>query len=75
MLIEELMSKYEMRNQLIDRLTDELDHQLRLAKMETPNDVNTIQIDDMKVSNIRLTQEWSLNDKFIEELKKLKTNQ
>ena len=74
MLIEELISKYEMRNQLIDRLTDEIDHQLRLAKKEIPNEVNTTQIDDMKISNMRLTQEWSLNSQFIEELKKIKTN-
>jgi hypothetical protein len=39
-----------------------------------PNNVNTIQIADMKASNDRLTQEWSLNNKFIEDLKKLKTN-
>jgi 6-pyruvoyl-tetrahydropterin synthase len=74
MLIEELISKYEMRNQVIDRLTDEFDHQLRLAKKEMPNNVNTIQIADMKASIDRLTQEWSLNNKFIEDLKKLKTN-
>ncbi len=74
MNIEELISKYEIRNQLIDKLTDEIDNQLRLAKREIPNDVNTTQIDDMKISNIRLTQEWSLNNQFIEELKKLKTN-
>jgi hypothetical protein len=53
MLIEELISKYEMRNQVIDRLTDEFDHQLRLAKKEIPNNVNTIH----KANNMKTVEE------------------
>ena len=59
MEIDELILKYEKRNQLIDRLTDELDYQLRLAKKEKSNDVNTTQINDMEISNMRFNQEWS----------------
>tara|TARA_R110000868_G_scaffold258746_2_gene516388 strand:+ start:3166 stop:3393 length:228 start_codon:yes stop_codon:yes gene_type:complete len=69
---EELILKYEKRNSLIDKMTDDIDYQLRLAKKEGFDEVNTIQINDMKISSIRLTQEWSLNNKFIEDLNKLK---
>ena len=73
MTIDELILKYEKRNQFIDKLTDELDYQLGLVKKEISNKVNTTQINDMEISNMRFNQEWSLNNQFIEELKKLKT--
>ena len=68
---EELILKYKKRNQLIDEMTDEIDHQLRLARKEKPDNVNTVQIKDMEISSIRLTKERSLNSQFIEELKVL----
>jgi len=68
MSIEELILKYETRNELVIKLTDEVDYQLRLAKKEISNKVNTNQIKSMKISNDRLTQELSLNTQFIKEL-------
>lgn len=59
--VEELISKYESRNSQLDKMTDHIDHQLRLLKKEKPNEVNMPQKKDMEITSIRLTQEWSLN--------------
>ena len=67
----ELIKHYEKRNEILDKMTDEYEHQLRLAQKETPNAINIPQIQDMKDFISRFNQEWISNDKFIEELKEL----
>ena len=68
---QDLITSYKKRIDLLDNLIDECSHQLRLAKKEKPDKVNSVQIPDMEKTKSVLLNEWSLTRKFIEELNNL----